>query len=113
MLQQQTIKNKECASKQVCLVCLCGNSRPSQVFNLLNNSHMQLKANNPQQGLSPPFFCTNYRNKVSKKDTQVSRHINTLSSYFPAVRNKSSAQEKTKKETKENKGSIELQLFIL
>ena len=74
---------------------------------------MQLQSNNPQQGLSPLLFHTNYRNAVSKKDTQVSRCINNPSAYYPAVCNKSSAQAKTKKETKENKGSIESQLFAL
>ena len=50
--------------------------------------------------------CTSQRNKASKKDTQVSGTQILFPMFVPAMHKKSSAQAKTKKETKENKGSV-------
>ena len=51
-------------------------------------------------------FCTSQRNMARKKDTQVAGTWILFPVFVPTTHKKSSAQAKTKKETKENKGSV-------
>ena len=53
-------------------------------------------------------FHTSQRNKASKKDTQVAGMQILFPVIVPTTHKKSSTQAKTKKKTKENKGSIKL-----
>ena len=62
-----------------------------------------LNVDEQSQQRSPlPFFYASYRKSASKKNTQISRCMNTLSVTVPAGHSKSNTQAKKKKETKEN-----------